>query len=221
MEIPFSSFLLNLKGTATVNHLLNAEYHYHLPSLSGTSTALAVYYQVITGFLSASDRDNKWSRFTFIGRLWLEETASNSECAGNAGLGSVWMWNPRVGELTASHETSSDQRPDRWRLFPTHLVQRRPSRGQGWYPPTAPRGEGTRADPWHTLASHSHTLRCWVLSAPVSLSGVLRERTSPWLWQFHHPHSRSCSSVARSSPQPGCVSNWHSNWQIWMPPLDG
>lgn len=41
------------------------------------------------------------------------------------------------------------------------------------------------------------------------------------LWQFHHPHSQIHSSVACSSLQPGCVSNWHSNWQIWMPPLDG
>lgn len=41
-----------------------------------------------------------------------------------------------------------------------------------------------------------------------------------YLWQFHHPHSQIHSLVARSSLQPGCVSNWHSNWQIWMPPLD-
>lgn len=41
-----------------------------------------------------------------------------------------------------------------------------------------------------------------------------------FLWPVHHPHSQISSSAARSSLQPGCVSNWHSNWQIWMPPLD-
>ena len=79
--------------------------------------------------------------------------------------------------------------------------------------------------------AYSHTLRCRVLSLSVSLEYCVcvcvcvcaRVRVSVYIyqWQFHHPHSRIRSSVARSSLQPGCVSNWHSNWQIWMPPLDG
>lgn len=99
----------------------NAEYHCHLPSQSYTSAELPAYYQVITGFLFASDHDNKWSRFSLIGRLWLEEMASNSGCVEMQDT-NLWMSNTRAGKPAAGEPHSCsikaatlERRP--WRIL--------------------------------------------------------------------------------------------------------
>lgn len=99
----------------------NAKYHCHLPSQSYTSAELPAYYQVITGFLFASDHDNKWSRFSLIGRLWLEEMASNSGFVEMQDT-NLWMSNTRAGKPAAGKPHSCsikaatlERRP--WRIL--------------------------------------------------------------------------------------------------------
>lgn len=126
--------------------------------------------------------------------------------------------------------TAADQNLSRycsWRwLLPTQLAEDTLSQGQGWYP--------LREKAWRTCGRHIYRHKCRYMLHTLTPSGAeychylsllsivwVWMCVSLYLWQFHHPHSQIHSLVARSSLQPGCVSNWHSNWQIWMAPLDG